>query len=74
MQVIRSQFGQVLINLISNAADAIGEVGKAKGGHIDFLKVEDKTLREFTIEDSGPGIQRMSARKSWNPFYDEGSW
>ena len=70
VQVIRSQFGQVLINLISNAADAIGEVkGKAKGGHIRLsAKVEDKTLREFTIEDSGPGIPEDVREKILNPF------
>ena len=70
VQVIRSQFGQVLINLISNAADAIGEVkGKAKGGHIRLsAKVEDKTLREFTIEDSGPGIPEDVREKILEPF------
>ena len=70
VQVIRSQFGQVLINLISNAADAIGEVkGKAKSGQIRLsAKVEDKTLREFTIEDSGPGIPEDVREKILNPF------
>ena len=37
VQVIRSQFGQVLINLISNAADAIGEVkGRPRVVRFDF--------------------------------------
>ena len=43
---------------------------KAKGGHIRLsAKVEDKTLREFTIEDSGPGIPEDVREKILEPFF-----
>ena len=71
VHVIRSQFGQVLINLISNAADAIGEVEeKAKSGRIRLsARVEGKTLEEFTIEDSGPGIPEDARERILQPFF-----
>ena len=71
VHVIRSQFGQVLINLISNAADAIGERdGRARSGRIRLsARVEDKTLKELTIEDSGPGIPQDAREKILEPFF-----
>ncbi len=69
--VIRSQFGQVLINLISNAADAISESPEPDSA--DRLRIsvriEGKKLKSLLIEDSGPGISPDAREKILEPFF-----
>ena len=44
--------------------------GQAKNGRIRLsAKVEDKTLHELTIEDSGPGIPQDAREKILEPFF-----
>jgi len=56
----RSQFEQVLINIIRNAAESIGEHGTI-----------DVTLRDsrLTIADSGAGIASEDAAELFTPFF-----
>ena len=70
VHVIRSQFGQVLINLISNAADAVAEESQQGISRIRLsASIEGKTLKALRIEDSGPGIPPETRDKILEPFF-----
>ena len=56
VDVIRSQFGQVLMNLLANAADAIHESARDEQQAILISAAECEGRLELSIEDSGPGI------------------
>jgi C4-dicarboxylate-specific signal transduction histidine kinase len=61
------QFEQVLINLISNARDAIESTGGAGEIH---LKVEAEHGRvRLTVCDSGPGIPEALLGRIFEPFF-----
>jgi two-component system NtrC family sensor kinase len=56
---------QVLVNIISNAVQAMGQ----KGGSL-IIKVEDKhEMVEISFKDTGPGIQSGNLKKIFDPFY-----
>ncbi len=61
-----SQVEQVLINLISNAMDAI-ENQKEKWVKL-IIRREDESLI-FEVTDSGNGIPQELEAKIWNPFF-----
>ncbi|AOT71536.1 transporter substrate-binding domain-containing protein [Geosporobacter ferrireducens] len=54
----------ILINLISNAVDAIGENGSI---NINVFSEEERIV--FRIEDTGEGIPEDEIEKIFNPFY-----
>ncbi len=60
------QISQVLINLFTNAADAIEEKGKGEL-HISTSCI-DKNVR-ITVSDSGPGIPADKIDDIWQPFF-----
>ncbi len=63
--VDQKQFGQVIFNLIQNAADAIG-----KDGHIDvFTRDLEQNELELRIEDSGPGVSSELRDKIFDVFF-----
>ena len=70
VDLIRPQFGQVLMNLLSNAADAIVEQGGDADGR---MKVSVEALGEtrcvLTIDDSGPGVPSDMRTKILEPFF-----
>lgn len=59
------QIRQVLTNLISNAAQAIGSGGR--------IEIKGKTDRSgfyiLTVSDTGPGIDKNDLEKIFEPFY-----
>jgi len=67
------KFEQAILNLLSNARDAIAE--KANGGNIDYVK--QVFIRSFTennsiiieVEDNGIGIERNDFDRLFLPFY-----
>jgi len=61
----RGRFRQVMINLLSNAMDALG-----KGGHI-VITLSTGSGKEvyMTVSDNGPGIPRELADKIFDPFF-----
>ena len=66
------QIKQVLINLIQNAAEAIGHDGtitlraRRNGAH---LKNADSDSVVLEVEDTGPGIPRDVQEKLFDPFF-----
>ena len=57
-----SQFEQVLVNVIKNAKEAIGENGKIQ-------IIASNTSKSLTIRDNGRGITKEEAAKIFSPFY-----
>ncbi len=56
---------QVFINLLTNAADAIGD---NQGAIMIQTRVENKTVC-ITVQDTGPGIPEDRLLDIWQPFY-----
>ena len=69
VNVIRSQFGQVLMNLLANAADAIHESTHDDAKAILIRAAEHEGRLELSIEDSGPGIAPELRAKILEPFF-----
>lgn len=70
VEIVRSQFGQVLMNLIANAADAIQEHQSDRAGRI-LIGVEELADQRFAmnIDDSGPGVPDELRGKILEPFF-----
>ncbi len=66
VRAIGNQIQQILLNLLINARQAIGE-----GGRIDIrtgFDVENK-LVSMVVRDYGPGISQEKLRKIFEPYY-----
>jgi signal transduction histidine kinase len=59
---------RVLLNLILNAAEAIGDTG-AKDGRIALSAVKANARTELIIEDNGPGIPAEMLERIFDPFF-----
>ncbi len=68
---LRDELGQVVLNLITNAADAIAEVQKeGELGRIRILtRVLEGNWAEIVVEDSGCGIPEELQYKIFEPFF-----
>jgi signal transduction histidine kinase len=64
----RRLLGRVLLNLVMNAAEAIGEAG-IEGGRIEIRAERRGPQVELTIEDNGPGIAQEHLEKMFDPFF-----
>lgn len=64
----RSKIRQALINIFSNAVDAMPDGGRLTVESIEKEK-EDKHYIVVTIKDSGPGIPEDIKKKIFEPFY-----
>ncbi|MEW6097257.1 MAG: ATP-binding protein, partial [bacterium] len=65
---------QVVVNLVKNAAEAMGEGGKLWicSTHIsgsDRLQIGEKDFVQITFEDSGPGIPEEDLPHIFDPFF-----
>ena len=78
INVSPQQLGQVFMNLISNAVEAMIGISKSKVG----LKIRESTDREITINsnlkkdnikirvtDTGPGVSKQDMEHIFDPFY-----
>ncbi len=63
------QIGQVFVNIILNAAQAIKSQNRSKLGKIKIRarKINDTIMIEFT--DDGPGIPKDNIQKVFEPFF-----
>lgn len=69
LKAVRIELQQVLINLITNAIQAMDEAGS--GERIITVrkeKLDDDAIR-VTIRDSGPGISAEAKEKLFSPFF-----
>ena len=77
-----TQIEQVILNFVQNAVDAIGERGgnvRLRAGALDASDVRVSTLQwplgcaerylELTIRDDGPGMDDVTMRRIFEPFY-----
>lgn len=60
----RGQLAQVLTNLITNACDAMGERGSLR-----IVASAKGRAVVVEVEDDGPGIEKSSADRIFEPFY-----
>lgn len=63
-----SELGQVLLNLLNNAHDAVMEYKGKKWIKIETLRVENNMI-EISITDCGPGIPKKNRENLFNPFF-----
>ena len=66
MDCRETEIGQVLVNLLSNAYDAIADL-QEKWVEVELAEQADKVL--ISVTDSGPGIPEDIARKVFDPFF-----
>ncbi|MGE4527588.1 MAG: ATP-binding protein [Rhodospirillaceae bacterium] len=66
-----SELGQVLLNLISNAVDAIADKPRREGerGHIRIITRRKDGMGEILVEDTGCGIEPSVQKKIFEPFF-----
>ena len=71
--VLASEFNQVVLNLIVNAADAIGEMRETSGqselGQIRVTTTANKTHAIIRVIDNGPGMPSHVRDRVFDPFF-----
>jgi signal transduction histidine kinase len=60
----RSRFEQILVNLVSNARDALHD-----GGHIAVTVRHADSRVELSVSDDGPGVAEEVRRHLFEPFF-----
>lgn len=69
---LRNEFSQVVLNLVVNAAHAIGDANKALGREKGHIRVSAKQLDgvfELRVQDDGNGIPNNIRDKIFEPFF-----
>ena len=66
MRADEHPLGQVLVNLLLNAADAMGGRGRVT---IHAARAKDGARVEFTVRDTGPGIPPELLPQLFDPFF-----
>ena len=73
MHCIRSDLGQVIINMVTNAAHAIADqiAGTSERGRIHISTQFDDVTRQarIVIEDNGTGIPDTVRHRIFDPFF-----
>jgi len=66
------EFNQVILNLIVNAANAIGDVASKGGPEMGTIRVQTRSCPEWAeirIEDTGTGIPESARSRVFDPFF-----
>jgi PAS domain S-box-containing protein len=66
------EFNQVILNLIVNAAHAIGDVASKGGPEKGIIRVQTRSCPEWAeirIEDTGTGIPESARSRVFDPFF-----
>jgi iron only hydrogenase large subunit-like protein/nitrogen-specific signal transduction histidine kinase len=66
VEIDPEQMKQVIVNLINNAIEAMGEEGIIT---VKSEYLEDKDSVRFSVGDSGPGIPEENIKKLFTPFF-----
>lgn len=69
---LRDEFNQVILNIIINAAHAIGETAEVKSGGKGFIKITTRRQGEWAeirVSDTGPGIPKEIRDRIFDPFF-----
>ena len=69
LYVNKGQIGQVLINIIMNATQAIQSLGREKIGKIEIHALMEGDNVYIYIKDDGPGISKENKDKIFEPFF-----
>ncbi len=64
-----SDIHQVLLNLIVNAAHALGETGDGRIGEIKVTTRLDGEWAEIRVSDDGPGVPKALRDRIFDPFF-----
>lgn len=74
------QITQVLINLIKNSAEAVGQRGRVEvkadlydGDDREVMREKERELICIEIRDNGPGIEEKDHRRIFEPFFSKKS-
>lgn len=66
----RLQLEKVLVNLISNAVDAMRQAGVARQRiTVGLGTAADEDMAHVTVSDVGPGLDEHTARRVFEPFF-----
>lgn len=63
------QVKQVILNIIRNAIDAIGELNHEHVGRIDVITRRDGSFAEIKIRDNGKGMDTTTLSRLFDPFF-----
>lgn len=69
---VGQEINQVFLNIIVNAAQAIGDVAKGAAGQKGIITITTKREGDFvkiSIRDTGPGIPEAIRNKIFDPFF-----
>jgi len=69
VEVDRIQIEQVLVNLIRNAIEALGEVDHARRRVMVRVDRQPGSTVQFSVEDNGPGLTTEQLQRVFDRFY-----
>jgi signal transduction histidine kinase len=69
VQMDAASLGQVLVHLIVNAAQALGEVANGSGKTISVQVAETPAGAEIAVTDTGPGIPAEHLERIFDPYF-----
>jgi len=66
----RTQIRKVLVNLLSNGAEAMREAGLPAGAiNITVKTMAETKMAQVTVQDSGPGLNAETTKRVFEPFF-----